>query len=221
MDDSINNFLAFRRLWENAQRPMTEIVRWSNFPEYGQTLVEHSNSVPLVALWVTTRLSEVVKIDTLKVVTALMVHDHGEPLAGGDVLYYEKKSSDDLAEWVGFRAMVDDWRLSSFRKVVEDAFLLQFCRNTNVSIFDVKTQKRIQKLQQEYKLEAAVFDFVERIDYLLSASIGSKQGLRNSKETMMAGTLRNQTGKIEGLVKEFPEFKIIWTPELKSWLQEG
>ena len=219
MDLSILSFMAFKQIWNNAQSPMSEIVRWSNFPDYGQTLVEHSNSVPLVGLWVMSHFSTETEINQMLVLTALMVHDHGEPLANGDSVYEEKKPTDDLYEWTAFRDIVSDQSLQPFSVVIEEAFLLQFCRNSEIDLFNESTKRRIQGLQEEYPLEAAVFEFVERIDYFLSASAGREAGIRNQEEEMMEHTFKNQAHKLDALVEEFPILGSVWTPGLKSWLQ--
>jgi 5'-deoxynucleotidase YfbR-like HD superfamily hydrolase len=219
MDESIQSFLSFRSLWSNAQEPMSAITRWGKFPRYGQTLTEHSNSVPLVGWWVMSKLPHDVFVELNRelVLLALMVHDHGEPRHRGDVPYDDKRKIDDLLEWNAFKSMVRHYTLSPFREMVEDAFLLQFCRNSEICQFLKVDQDRIRDLQQTFAREAAVFEFTERIDYFLSASIGKENGIHNDVETMMEGTLRNQTEPMAKLVDEFPMFEVIWTSELFAW----
>ena len=80
----LRTLTAVMHPWKNAQCPMGETKRWGNFPDYGQNLLMHNNSVPWVAEWVISEVSRTHAIDQALLYRAFIVHDHGEPLTGGD-----------------------------------------------------------------------------------------------------------------------------------------
>lgn len=94
----------FLGIWNNAQKPMLKEKRWKNFPVYNQTLVEHTNSFPLVGRLVMSVAAR--PMDTLLFTDCLMLHDHGEPLSGGDEDADSKTEGKDVREWVEFRKLI-------------------------------------------------------------------------------------------------------------------
>ena len=208
-------------LWNNAQRPMTKICRWSNFPEYGQTLVEHSNSLPIVADWIMSQLPEGFILRPELVLRACTLHDHGEPLLGEDVLFDNKSSTRDLKEWEAFYSLTSKQHQADlFRRNLHEAFLLQFCLDKDFKPGDAYTKKIIKDLESLCEHEALAFECSEYMDYLFSAYAGHKRGIKNAEECMLEHTMDRVPRLLDELVSKCDIFGHIWTPQLKGELTE-
>ena len=205
----LNDFLG---IWDNAQKPMLKEKRWKNFPAYGQTLLEHANSFPLVGRWVMSVAAR--PKDTLLFTDCLLLHDHGEPLSGGDEDADSKTKDKDLREWVAFSSLIRELP-PTLRQQWMRAFSLQYVRKSMWQDLPASGFALVTELRQTHSYEAALFDFSERLDYLCSAYKGFRRGVCNQKETMIEHTVGNQTMKLDALVDEFPELGSLWTVELK------
>jgi len=205
--------------WQNAQRPMTNVVRWGNFPTYGQTLVEHSNSVSFVLLWVQSRLASRVDVDWALLQWAFLVHDHGEPLSGGDEHAGNKTRDKELVEYGVFRDLISSVD-SDFQYLLMRAFLLQYVRKEQWrKHLDAEHQEVVNELAQMYVVEALLFEATERLDYLASALEGHQREppVRNEQELMIDHVLDRQVPKLDGLALEWPPFgRRVWTGKLRE-----
>ena len=215
----LSNMISAHRVWGNAQKPMLETKRWGNFPQYHQTLVEHNNSLPIVGMWVMSHLVDQ-NLDESLLYRFFSVHDHGEPLTGGDEHYDQKTNDKDLREWQAFEKLVADVRPLEFRLSLRRAFLLQYCRKDSRRMLPLEIQAAVFTLHKEKKFEAGVFDFTERIDYLFSAYEGYLHNIENAEETMIEHTIVRQVPKLDALVKEFPALGKIWKQMLRVELLE-
>lgn len=203
-------------LWLNAQRPMHEVVRWGNFPDYGQTLLMHANSFPVLGRYVTMMLIEQgCQLDEIILMDAFMLHDHGEPPTGGDEHDGNKTANKPEREWEAFWAMTESVSLP-IRSRLRKAFALQYCRKDWNTFALRNNDNLIPELCLSYGFEAAVFEFCERLDYLMSALEGFGHGVRNEVETMIEHTLTRQIPKLDLLVEEFSHLGSVWTPQLRE-----
>lgn len=204
--------------WLNAQKPMTTVIRWGNFPDYGQTLTEHCNSIPYMGMWVQEKLGRRQDIDWLLYQQALLVHDQGEPISGGDEHAGSKTADKDLKEYQAVASMMAKVE-ERFRSRFMQAFLLQYVRKPewwpHMSVVDRMT---VVELSKRFSVEALLFAGTERLDYLASAVIGYRHGIRNKTEAMIDHVLRNQVRKLDVLVEEWAPFAGVWTPDLRYQL---
>ncbi len=212
---SVHVLISILPLWRNAQGPMTEEVRWGNFPTYGQTLTEHANSLPIVGRHVLAVADR--PVDALLFMDCVHLHDHGEPLTGGDEHAENKTIGKDIREWVAFAEMVSQ-KPTLLSNMFLRAFTLQYVRKSTSSQLPELGQRLVESLRETHAYEAGLFEFTERFDYMLSAYDGYERGVRNEKETMLAHTLGNQVPKLDALVVEFPELGVLWSDELRAWL---
>ena len=220
MDDQkavVDPFGGLMAPWQNAQQPMLEVIRWSQFPSYGQTLVEHNSSLPLVVLWVQSRLIQYEDIDWALLFQTAAVHDHGEPLTGGDENEYTKTPDKERREYEAFSQLISGAD-QNYRNLLMKAFLLPYVRKQHWwPSFLEADRVMVQELAGCRGVEALLFEAVERLDYLASAVMGHRQGIRNDRETMIDHVLGNQVPKLDRLAVEYRPFaEYVWTPRLRE-----
>jgi hypothetical protein len=204
--------------WLNAQKPMTAEIRWGNFPDYGQNLTEHCNSIPYMGMWVQEKLGGRHDIDWLFYNQALLVHDQGEPISGGDEHANNKTVDKDLKEYLAVANMMAVVE-RGFRRRFMRAFLLQYVRKPQWWPYMTKEDHdTVVLLAEKYPREALLFDGTERLDYLASAVEGHSLGIRNETETMIDHVLDRQVPKLDALVDEWAPFAGVWTPDLRHQL---
>lgn len=212
-------FQAMLPVWRNAQDPMQHFVRWGNFPDYGQRLIEHTNSFPLIGRWVVAVTREAGQVlDTELLYDCFQLHDHGEPLTGGDEHAYNKTADKEQREWEAFRRLtagVPSVLQTPWRR----AFALQYVRKPDV-LLPEPDQSLVDQLRKTHHAEAIVFECSERIDYLFSAYDGWTRGVQTEHETMIAHAFSRQAPKLDGLIKELPMLTHVWTPDLRQFLAE-
>lgn len=207
-------------LWREAQVPMQEVGRWSNFVDYPQNSLQHAYSVQMLADFVLYIVKEIrPDCDCELVRTAIRVHDLGEPGTGGDVLYEHKHVAKDVREVERFFALTD--RLPRrMREEYRKAFLLQFCLSKDHAAFLLEAQGIMRYLRDSHAFEARVFDLIERLDYLTSAYEGHQSGVRNEDETMIEHTVGNQVPKLDRLVYDEPHLAVVWSPQLSKFFND-
>lgn len=214
----LKTFRAVMKPWLNAQQPMANVIRWGNFPDYGQTLLMHNNSVLVVAAWVC-RVVECHDATFRKgaVYEAFIFHDHGEPLTGGDEHINAQTTGKEVREWNAFEQLLNhlpNWLQQKWLS----AFTLQFCRKSSAVDLSDRAQHILHPLTRHGAKEALVFEFIERLDYLFTALDGFDRGVRNKQEGMLQHCLTNQTHKLNALVDELPILGEIWTRTLQDEL---
>jgi len=214
-------FDAGLHVWQNAQQPMADELRWkNNFPQLGQTLVMHTSSVPLVPM----ELFEFFRrfkpaIDELLILQAFILHDHGEPLSGGDEDAYSKTVDKDKKEWEAFKAMLDQ-SPECVRAPWLRAFTLPYAIKEDAYDLPPYAWHLVNEHRGHNMNSALFFDFCERIDYLRSARVGYLKRIRNPHEGIMEHTFGNQAPKLDALCKRLPVLRHYWTDELRASLAE-
>lgn len=204
--------------WQNAQKPMAEVMRWGNFPTYGQTLLAHNNSIPYVLMYVQVKLQWRDGIDWLLLSQAILVHDQGEPLSGGDEHADNKTADKDVKEYLAVAELMRGADVE-FRRQFMRAFLLQYVRKPQWWPHMASEDRAlVTMLSEKYALEALIFEATERLDYFVSAVEGARRSIENVKETMIDHVIRNQVPKLDALVLEWGPFAHVWSPDLKSQL---
>ena len=208
--------------WENAQEPMARELRWeTNFPHYGQSLCMHANSVPLT-------MRELLEFfrpfrsgwNELLLITAILVHDHGEPLSGGDEDIESQTKHKAVREWHGFAEMIQDYP-ESIKQMYLSAFALQYAIK-DCDDLPVYALAHVEHHREFHMDEAWFFDFVECIDYFRSARVGARRNLRHVKPEMNKQGMfehvhseRNLT-RIDRACDNLPVLREFWTPQLQA-----
>ncbi len=205
-----------------VERDLEKVRRWTNYQtssgSRSQTTLAHTASIQLVAQVVleAERRHGIHEIDAAMVLGALAVHDIGEVVCaeiGHDVVYDQKTAASDAEELVAFNKLIETFP-AHLRDMFLDHFLLQFVdKNTN---FDEKSRERIERLSTENRTEAAIFEAVERMDYLLYAlhEYNTKGNLR-----ILVHTLRRSHEKLRALSEILPGFATIYDSEVTLWAE--
>lgn len=212
---------AIMEPWKNAQRPMDAVIRWGNFPRYGQKLVWHNNSVPIVLTWVERVVKQHrsgLEIDWALLYRSFVVHDHGEPLTGGDEHADARTAGKEVWELQAYSKLVNLINPKWLNQHFILPFILQFVRKGCAGNVPLDHSWALNKLKQENQNEAIIFEFIERMDYIFTALHGYYLGIRNGKEGMLEHCFRNQAPKLDGLCEELPVLAQIWTPTLRDEL---
>lgn len=216
---AVTTFQALLPVWQNAQDPMHTTLRWGNFPQYGQSLLKHANSFPLVGRWTTAVVRQSGQsLDYELLYDCFQLHDHGEPLTGGDEHAYNKTADKEQREWEAFRRLTAGlppelqvpWRR---------AFALQYVRKPGV-LLPEPDRSLVQLLSETHRVEAIVFDFSERLDYLFSGYEGHQRKIQSPAEHMINHVFERQAPKLDGLAGELPALAQIWSPELRQFFAD-
>jgi hypothetical protein len=211
--------------WKNAQEAMQNTQRWGNFPAYYQSLSMHANSVLIPGMytfnvvkfsdWAT---SQKIVLDEARLLRALIWHDHGEPLTGGDENASNKTKYKGVREWIAVYNLIADWPEALRLQFLED-FSLQFVLKDEWEDLPREGRDIVRKLQVSHWREATIFDFTERWDYFFSAVTGHDQNVDNGEEAMMEHTFGRHAVAMDELVSGFPVLGDIWTPRLRGQLE--
>ncbi len=171
-----------------------------------------------MGMWVQCRLHSRLDIDWLFLTQALLSHDQGEPISGGDQHAGNKTANKDLEEYLAVANMMT-MAESAFRRFFMRAFLLQYVRKPQWWQYMTKEDRdTVVVLAEKYSREALLFDAIERLDYLASAVEGHHRGIRNDTETMIDHVLGNQVPKLDALVEEWAPLAGVWSPDLRHQL---
>ena len=222
---SMNTYTA----WENiidviksGQVGLSTVIRWSKYDkEEGggvriQNSLQHSYSIALLGKMLIHKLRDYVTLDEPLLITALLVHDHGEGEINKDTHYIDKSVDGDLDEYLAFTQRYSALGKSQFEEF-QKAFLLQFALK-NPSCFPEQSRKIMEQLEQHKLLECNAFDAVERWDYLLYAI---EQFEERGNKKVLVQTLRNQIPHLNRLAEvALPGFGAeIWTTQMRLWCQ--
>ena len=213
----LRTLTAVMHPWKNAQCPMGETKRWGNFPDYGQNLLMHNNSVPWVAEWVISEVSRTHAIDQALLYRAFIVHDHGEPLTGGDEHIDAQTDDKEIKEWAAFVELIKGVRPEMKDRLLR-AFALQYARKKQTAQWSEQLVILANTFATSYRVEAVVFDFSEKLDYLFTAYDGHLRGVKNKDEHMLAHALRHNVPKLNAMCEELSALKRIWTNTLQDEL---
>ncbi len=162
-------------IWQ-IQSEFSKITRWKTSLEKPggenlrrQTCTEHVLSVELAARIITDTYVSITgkEVDRALILDAFHFHDYGEPLKGRDLSALTKKDTDDLDEYLAFMDFIVNQREPLFSNY-QRAFLLQFCLE-NPECFPPEAREIMTDLRKNKHLEAVMFKFIEKMDYVLYA----------------------------------------------------
>jgi hypothetical protein len=157
------------------------------------------------------------ELDRGLLMTALAVHDLGEGETGKDTLYIDKSIEGDLEEYQAFLRRYKLSKKGPMFNYLHRAFLLQFAL-ANPQNFPLSARALMSGIAITNRLEAMVFDVVERWDYVLYAV---EQYYERGNEKILVQTLRHQIPHLNRLSNELPGFgEKIWTKEISIWATE-
>lgn len=214
------NLHGIKRVWDNAQRPMAVVTRWNNFPDYKQTLQAHSNSVTVTTLSLCELLlPKKLDIDQHLILGCTVLHDHGEPLTGGDEHIDAQTANKPILEWEAFFELIEDLPESTRRKFLR-FFTLPYVRKSCATKLPAHAWHIVSELQLNHAVSAATFDLIERYDYLLSAREGYRLKVRNPEEGILEHCFKRQAPLLNKLREEVPEFGAVWSNQLHDELAE-
>ena len=157
-------------------------------------------------------------MDEARFLRALIWHDHGEPLTGGDENASNKTKYKGVREWIAVYNLISDWP-EALRLQFLEVFSLQFVLKDEWEDLPREGRDIVRRLRASHYREAVIFDFTERWDYFFSALTGHDQAVHNGEEAIMEHTFGRQADAMDGLVSEFPVLGTIWTPTIRSQLE--
>jgi hypothetical protein len=200
---------------KSTQQSLPMVPRWKKYFEREQGIreqntLQHSHALTLIGAIAIQRMGLDGEVDAGFLLAALAIHDVGEGELGYDTLYIDKDASQDLKEYLAFAHRYQ--AVPEFGHL-QELFLLQFALK-NPENFPVDARNVMMKLAEHYRLEALVFEALERWDYLLFAL---EQYLDRENELVLTQVLRHQVPHFERLLVELPTFEQLWTPELAAF----
>lgn len=204
-------------MWDKLQKEHPLIPRWKDYIECNpgltrQTNIEHVFSVERLFHECLPFLEHHRTINRELLLLAIHVHEDGEALLQGDVLWHNKDPKRDLLEFKAFKASIqnrDEW--ASRRDDLETAFLLQFITG-DIQIFEddsEDTRDAIRAVQLVHHFEGRVFNALEKMDYYIYA----KRGYDESGDVViLTHVLRNHTKPLDEYANTIRGFKEhVWT----------
>ena len=208
--------------WTRGQLTLPMVDRWSNYanPAVGgrpQNSLQHTNSMMWLACIVLRRLTpySAGPLDQNLIMTALAVHDLGEAEVGHDTLQIDKTVAKDIREYEAFRDCYK--HLGEEFPFQEQAYLLQFCLQEDLSDWPPYAKMAMEALKQARQQEAFIFQAIERLDYVLYVL----EVLNETGNIMpLVQVLRHQLRHLELYTTIIPGFyEEFWTPEIMAWCQ--
>ena len=202
-------------VWKSGQEGLPLVPRWSKYvgKEQGvraQDSLKHSYSLTVLGAIFLERLRPFQPLDGELLLTALLLHDHGEGEIGRDTLYLDKTAEGDLAEYQAFRKRYETLGAAEFA-VFHRAFLLQFAAKDPPG-FPEDAVRAMAALRSGRMPEALAFDALERWDYVLYAL---EQYFERGNEKILVQVLRNQVAKLDRLCVELHGLRqAVWTDEV-------
>ncbi len=207
-------------IWRAGQTQLPEVRRWATFEEKQgtrrQNTLQHTYALAIFTIIFLERVRPfLAHLDEMLVLQAVVLHDHGEGELGRDVLYPNKSSDHDLAEYKAFHKRFRPLR--EFRSHHE-AYLLQYCLGDHQH-FPREAQRILRRLAKKKRNEAWAFQAIENFDYLFYAV---EQYKESGNKDILAHVLGNVAPKLDKLVEEVAGFaEGFWTPEFKDWCTEA
>lgn len=199
----------FHSHWDLIQRKYPERVRWAEYRKQNpnlprQTNLEHSLSVQrLFALACSLLHASGRNLDFSLLMLAIQLHEDGEMFVG-DTLYHEKTNDSHENELSAFLELALLDIPEALHELWRRAFLLQYAHDASISFEHQQSQQDLEMLRTMYATEARIFDFLERLDYLLYAetAIG-----KCGDVVLYTHVLRNQLPHFKRHLTEFPWFR--------------
>ncbi|MFZ1720722.1 MAG: hypothetical protein WAU28_05285 [Candidatus Moraniibacteriota bacterium] len=154
-------------------------------------------------------------LDESLLLTALLIHDHGEGEIKKDTLYIDKTVEGDVNEYIAFQKRYSSLDAGLYRDF-ERAFLLQFSLK-NSTAFPESARSIMNNLAVQNRNECLVFDIIERLDYILYAF---EQYVDRGNVKILVQTLRHQMSHLDRLSVDVTGFgEVIWTQDVRESFQ--
>lgn len=210
-----------------AETKLQKIKRWLRIvkekPWYifkrgrEQNVLQHSYSLGLLGENILIMIEDKLEkpLDSRILQLCFKVHDWGEPLLERDVCALDKKDSDDADEYEAFSKKIKDLP-EKIQEKYKEAFLLQFCFNSNTSCFSVEAMAIMERLWVEKRNEAIFFKAIENLEYLL---FSIEQAIEKEDFDYYITVCRNQFEKLDSFASLFPVLNLIWNEEFKKSLK--
>lgn len=210
-----------------AETKLQKIKRWLRIvkekPWYifkrgrQQNVLQHSYSLGLLGENILIMIEDKLDrpLDSRILQLCFKIHDWGEPLLERDVCALDKKNSDDADEYVAFFKKIKDLP-EKIQEKYKEAFLLQFCFNSNTSYFPVEAIAIMERLWLEKRDEAIFFKAIENLEYLL---FSIEQAIKKEDFDYYITVCRNQFEKLDSFSNLLPALKLIWDDEFKKNLR--
>jgi hypothetical protein len=212
MEKVIHAWRGTLDIWKSGQEGLPTVQRWSKYvgKEQGvraQDSLKHSYSLTVLGLIFLERMKHYQPLDGEMLLSALLLHDHGEGEIGRDTLYVDKTAEGDLAEYQAFRKRfesLDQAEFDSFHR----AFLLQFAAKDPPGFPD-DAKKVMAALRIGRLPEVLAFEALERWDYVLYAL---EQYIERGNVKILVQVLRNQAYKLDRLCSDLYGLRqTVWT----------
>lgn len=194
---------------------LQDVIRWKKYVNSEEAMKEnslqHSYKAALLALKVLENEKKYSEkpFDAYLVLKAIILHDLGE-IEAGDTVYIDKNEEGEKHEYNFFRQLTSSLP-EHIKKELHVAYHLQYSNKPGFS-------DTSDKLNEEYPMEAKLFEAIERIGYVIFAY---REYVRRNKEKIFVQVLRNQHTHLVNLAKELPGFgKIFYTEEMQHNIDE-
>jgi hypothetical protein len=213
-------WLGVSDVWLTAQTIFPGIYRWKKYKKCGirpQDDLQHSYSVSVLAKIFVEMIGPYNPgLDKELIISAFLVHDHGEGELKRDNCFDFKKSNDDVAEYLAFVKRYQQLGPKIFPNI-KRAYLLQHALNERPD-FPMEAQVILKDLRKNNFREVLSFRAIEIWDYLLYPL---EQNKNQSRPKILIEVARNQTLRMEELAKHLPGFKEqIWTEKVAKLYYE-
>lgn len=202
-------------VWKSGQISLPQVIRWSKYSNNNdeggarvQDSLQHSYSLTILGKIVIYKLREYAVINESLLLTALLVHDHGEGEIKKDTLYIDKTVEGDVDEYIAFQKRYKALDSELYQEF-ERAFLLQFSLK-NSTAFPESARSIMSNLAVQNRNECLIFDIIERLDYILYAF---EQYVDRGNVKILVQTLRHQMSHLDRLSLDVTGLgEVIWTP---------
>lgn len=188
-------------VWVSSQLGLPAVTRWSKYVDAGRTRkqdsLQYSYGVAVLRKIFVERMRPYPKLGGELIVTALLLHDHGEGELGRDTLSVDKTDRGDLDEHFAFRKRLGPERLEAFG-ALHAARLLQFVSRSRDGLPE-DARRVVDAPAAAKRWEAQAFDALERWGFLLFAP---EQYLERGNEVILTRVLRNRAPKLDRRARE-------------------
>lgn len=199
-------------VWLTTQVIFRGVHRWSRYKDKGvrtQDVLQHSYSITVLAKIFALKITPYIPhFNHDLLLTAFLLHDHGEGELKRDICFDQKGNGDDLDEYNAFVRRYSSLDENVFLSL-ERAYLLQYALKDKPE-FPMRTKLIMEHLAIDNYYEALAFETVELWDYLLYAF----EQVENGCDPMILSEVsRNHWERLNDLAKLLPGLsETIWTP---------
>jgi 5'-deoxynucleotidase YfbR-like HD superfamily hydrolase len=201
--------IANLEFWMDPQILLAQVMRFSKYyndQTHGvikqQNSLEHTFALCLLGSYILVNLNQQgCLFDGSLVRDALLIHDIGEAVLShkkkADTHYIDKTATHDVEEHRAYMESIANLP-KSMKAYYRKASLLQIGTNKKeaLSLFEQEEQEIILWLHQHKSVEVALFELIERIDYLY---LPFHQFGQTGNRFFLTQVLRNQFAHIESL----------------------